>query len=104
MVHTLVNIMQSFESQSLCNIHFYGLRGCQTQGPPRAANILAAPLCWVSILFKSSTAINYQTSYHESFSQCGKPCGFLGHGSVVFSSKGGSGLFFKTDLFITDHS
>jgi len=46
MVHKLVNIYtQSFKSQSLCNTYFYGLRGRQTQGPPRAAHTLATPLC-----------------------------------------------------------
>jgi len=44
MVHKLVNIIQGFKSQSLCNMHFYGLRGRQTQGPPRAAHTLATPL------------------------------------------------------------
>jgi len=46
MVHNLVNIysLQSFKSQSLCNTYFYGLRGRQTQGPPRAAHTLATPL------------------------------------------------------------
>jgi len=31
-------------NQSLRNMYFYGLRGRQTQGPPRAANTLATPL------------------------------------------------------------
>ena len=37
-------ILQSFKSHPLCNTYFYGLRGRQTQGPPRAANTLATPL------------------------------------------------------------
>jgi len=49
MVHKLVNIIQSFKSQSLCNMCFYGVRGCQTQGPPRAAHTLATPLLWASM-------------------------------------------------------
>ena len=46
MVHKLVNIysLQSFKSQSQCNTYFYGLRGRQTQGPPRKAHTLATPL------------------------------------------------------------
>ena len=51
MVHKLVNIIQSFKSQSLCNMHFYGLRGRHTQGPPRAAHILATPLVTCSFVF-----------------------------------------------------
>jgi len=46
MVHKVVNIymLQSFKSQSLCNTYFYGFRGRQTEGPPRAAHTLATPL------------------------------------------------------------
>jgi len=46
MVHKLVNIIQSFKSQSLCIVHFCGLRGRQTQGPPRAVHTLATPLVY----------------------------------------------------------
>jgi len=35
--------MQSFKSRSLCGTYFYGYRGRQTQGPPRAAHTLATP-------------------------------------------------------------
>jgi len=44
MVHKLVNIyIQRFKSQSLYNTYLYGLRGRQTQGPPRSAHTLATP-------------------------------------------------------------
>jgi len=36
MVHKLVNIytVQSFKSQSLCNMYFYGLRGAKLKDRP----------------------------------------------------------------------
>jgi len=36
--------IHSFKSQSMCSMYFYGLRGRQTQGPPRAPHTLATPL------------------------------------------------------------
>jgi len=44
MVHKLVKYIQNFQRESLFNTYFYGLRGRQTQGPPRAAHTLARQL------------------------------------------------------------
>ena len=43
-MHKLVIYIQSFKTQSLCNMYFCGLLGRQIQGPPRAAHTLATPL------------------------------------------------------------
>jgi len=74
MVHKLLNIYtQSFKSQSLGNTYFYGLRGRQSQGPPRAAHTLATPLplmrsliCGEFDLARNSDAIEYHVFHFEA--------------------------------------
>jgi len=62
MVHKLVKYIQSFTSESLFNTYFYGLRGRQTQGRPRAVHTLATPL-YRSIFSNTPTAHHYIISH-----------------------------------------
>jgi len=62
MVHKLVKYIQSFTSESLFNTYFYGLRGRQTQGPPRAVHTLATTL-YRSIFSNTPTAHHHIISH-----------------------------------------
>jgi len=86
MVHKLVNIYTKLKRDLLCNTCFYGLRGRQTQVPPRAAHTLATPLARVkerspkqntvprlqSNIFAPPPALNLRCSSAEQARRCSR--------------------------------